>query len=152
MLQRWNPKPWHSLVWCQLSVCMGWQVKLHPKLEWWLCQMLINTAICWRKQKVLSDQLQFLLLHFPKKTHLLYIEYWYRNERWTDVEALAHFADSNKVAVVYFTAKWCGPCKFMHPSSVNSDLSPLDIFELLMFHSDFPLVVLLIRSIISFHL
>lgn len=68
------------------------------------------------------------------------------------MEALAHFADSNKVAVVYFTAKWCGPCKFMHPSSVNSDLSPLDIFELLMFHSDFPLVVLLIRSIISFHL
>ena len=82
---------------------------------------------CWSIQQFVEGSKRYYLISFtsyyytsPRKTPLLHIEYWYRNERWTDVKALAHFADSNKVAVVYFTAKWCGPCKLRMPHDLTS--------------------------------
>ncbi|ORY95042.1 thioredoxin-like protein [Syncephalastrum racemosum] len=32
-----------------------------------------------------------------------------------DVKEFDEFIDSNKVTAVYFTAGWCGPCKFIGP-------------------------------------
>jgi thiol-disulfide isomerase/thioredoxin len=34
------------------------------------------------------------------------------------------FADGNKLAVVYFTAKWCGPCKSMFQKYVYAAFFP----------------------------